>query len=218
MKEVSAWQRIQTHGIRAVGNTDLLAVALAREERDLEKSEAHAQTFVRRHGAGRLADISKGDLLTLAGLESFEADRVLAAIELGRRLAGQAKEMTEEITTPEAAYAQFAHLADEPRENFCVAFLDTKARLLTKRTIHTGTLTMSVVGPREVFREAVRENAAMVVLAHNHPSGDPTPSPEDKAVTRKLVEVGDALDILVVDHIVVGRDGKFASLKSLGLM
>ena len=218
MAQESAWDRVQRLGVKAASNIDLLAIALTREAGDLEEGEAVAQKLARRLGAGRLIDVSAGDLQTLAGLEPYEAARVLAAIELGRKLAGQGKVKTDEITSKEAAYAVFAHLADEAQENFCVAFLDAKAKLLSVSTIHKGTLTMSVVGPREVFREAVRENAAMVVLAHNHPSGDPTPSPEDARVTRKLVEVGEALDIPVVDHIVVGHDGRYVSLREKGMM
>jgi len=218
MAEESAWDRVQRLGVKAASNIDLLAIALTREVRDLEAGEANAQKIARQLGASRLLDVSAGDLKAMAGLEAYEAARVLAAIELGRKLAGQGTVKTDEITSKEAAYAVFAHLADETQENFCVAFLDAKAKLLTTRTIHKGTLTMSVVGPREVFREAVRENAAMIVLAHNHPSGDPTPSPEDGRVTRKLVEVGEALDIPVVDHIVVGHDGRYVSLREKGMM
>ncbi|MBS1708184.1 MAG: DNA repair protein RadC [Armatimonadetes bacterium] len=218
MVEETAWDRMQRLGVRATGNIDLLTVALTREAADLEAGEVVAQTIVRRLGAARIADMSLGDLQQFAGLEGYEAARVLAAMELGRKLAGQGNVKSEEITSPEAAYAVFADLADETQENFCVAFLDAKAKLLTRKVIHKGTLTMSVVGPREVFREAVRENAAMIVLAHNHPSGDPTPSPEDGRVTQKLVSVGEALDIPVIDHIVVGHDGRFVSLRDKGMM
>jgi DNA repair protein RadC len=84
-------------------------------------------------------------------------------------------------------------------------------------TVHIGTVNMSVVGPREVFREAVRENAAALVVAHNHPSGDPSPSPEDIAVTRKLVEVGEILDIPLLDHVIVG-DEHYYSMREKGLL
>ncbi|MBX3110706.1 MAG: DNA repair protein RadC [Fimbriimonadaceae bacterium] len=218
MAEESAWDRVQRLGVKAASNIDLLAIAMTREPGDLENGEATAQRLARRLGAGRLIDVSAGDLKDAAGLEAYEAARVLSAIELGRRLAGQGKVKTDEITSSEAAYAMFAHLADEPAENFCVGFLDAKAKLLSVETVHKGTLTMSVVGPREVFRAAVRENAAMIVLAHNHPSGDPTPSPEDVRVTHKLVEVGEALEITVVDHIVVGHDGRYVSLRQKGMM
>lgn len=214
----TALGRVLQSGVRSVATTDLLAVALCRDAQDIDKAEAEATKLVRRMPGGRLLDLAPVDLRHAAGLEGHEALRVLAAMELGRRLAGAGRHLVDEILTPDAAYQVFAGLADEPREHFCMAVLNTKGKLVCTRTIHVGTLNMSIVGPREVFREAIRENAATVVLAHNHPSGDPEPSPEDLEITRKLVEVGRALDIVVADHIIVGHDHKYVSLCERGLM
>lgn len=207
-----AAQRLRQQGIRSVGLADLLAVAICRTEADLEKAERQAAALARRFPGARLADLAPVDLRDSVGLEPFEALRVLAAMELGRRIAGAGKQVVDQILSPQEAYLVFAWLADEPKEHFCAAFLNSKGKLLSVRTIHIGTLNMSIVGAREVFREAIREGAASMVLAHNHPSGDPEPSPEDIAITAKLVAVGDTLDISVADHLIIGHDQKFVSL------
>ncbi|MCU0316661.1 MAG: DNA repair protein RadC [Fimbriimonadaceae bacterium] len=211
----SPWVRIQHHGLKAVSVIDLLSLCLSREEADVERNEGVARDLVKRYPAGRLSDVSPRDLLNAVGLEQFESQRMLAGIELGRRIAGAGKKVTEEISTAEQAYELFAYLADEPREHFCIASLNTKNKVLAVRTIHIGTLNASLVGAREVFREALRENASHIILAHNHPSGDPTPSPEDISVTKKLKALGQELDIIVIDHLVIGQ-GSFVSMARQG--
>lgn len=212
-----AWSRIQHFGLKAVGTVDLLTVLLARDERDVEANERVAQELARRYPGAKLADLSAVDLKDAAGLEAYEAHRLLAAFELGRRVAGQGKQMVREVNDQKSAYLLFKDLENEKQEHFCAAFLNSKNGVISRRTIHIGTVNMSVVGAREVFREAVRENAASVIVAHNHPSGDPEPSPEDIQVTQRLKEVGETLDIPVLDHIIVGHD-RYVSFYELGLL
>lgn len=212
-----AWSRIQHFGIKAVPVVDLLTVLLARESGDIEANERVAQELARRYPGARLADLSVLDLKDAAGLESFEAHRLLSAMELGRRVAGQGRQMVTTVSDQKSAYMLFKHLESEKQEHFCAAFMNSKNGVISTRTIHIGTVNMSVVGPREVFREAVRENAAGVIVAHNHPSGDPEPSPEDIQVTQRLAEVGETLDIPLLDHIIVGQD-RFVSFYERGLL
>jgi DNA repair protein RadC len=217
MSAGDAYRRIQQHGLKAVSTADLMCMILSREERDIEANERAALEIVRRYPGSRLMDLSPAELHSVAGIEGFEGLRLLAAMELGRRVAGQGKQLVESISDQEEAYQVFRWLENETQEHFCAAFLNTKAAILSTKVIHIGTLNMSVVGARELFREAVRENAASVIVAHNHPSGDPTPSPEDVAITKKLAEVGELLDVPVLDHIIVGQ-GKFVSLHQLGVL
>ena len=105
----------------------------------------------------------------------------------------------------------------ERREHFAVLLLNAKNHILALKTISMGTLTSSVVHPREVFQAAIEQSAASVILVHNHPSGDPAPSGEDLAVTRRMVEAGEIMDIPVLDHVIVGYD-KFISLKEEGMI
>lgn len=195
---------------------DLLAVAFARRETDV--SEDVGRELAKRYEPlARLADAGADEVRELTGLEAFESLRNQALLELGRRAAGGGKGQPGAISSPEEVAKRLAHLRREKQEHFVAVLLDAKNTVLKVSTIHKGTLTMSVVGPREVFREAVREGASSIVVAHNHPSGDPTPSPEDIEVTARLVEVGAALDIPVHDHVIIG-DPDWVSLRSRGLM
>jgi DNA repair protein RadC len=108
-------------------------------------------------------------------------------------------------------------LRDEKREHFLALLMDTKGGVLREHTVSVGDLSSSLVHPREVFVEAIRRSAASLLVAHNHPSGDPTPSPEDVQVTRRLVEAGELLGIEVLDHVIIG-DNRWVSLREKGLM
>jgi DNA repair protein RadC len=138
-------------------------------------------------------------------------------MELGRRMANAAQGPKDTIESAEDVMAHMDHLRYEKREHFVAILLDAKNNIIRIAPIHVGTLTSSIVGAREVFREAIRDGAASIILVHNHPSGDPTPSPEDCEVTDHLVLVGDMLDIPVVDHVVIG-ERTYRSFAQLGLM
>lgn len=212
-----AWGRVQHFGLRAVNPVDLLALVLARTPEDVEAAERWAIDLARRYPGARVADLGPADLHGIAGLESYEAHRLLAALELGRRAAGLGKQTVETVSSDEDAYRLFRWLENEKQEHFCVAHLNAKGGVISTRVAHIGTLTMSVVSPRDVFREAVRANAASVILAHNHPSGDPTPSPEDISITRRMMALGEELDVAVLDHLVIG-EGRYVSLNRTGKM
>ncbi|MER3496094.1 MAG: hypothetical protein C4320_04395 [Armatimonadota bacterium] len=197
----------------------MIAVGFAKSERAAVGAEAAAADWLRRKGGSlrKILDCDEPDLANAFGLDPFECSRARALIELGRRAALVQAEKLAGLDTAESAYEAVRHLELETKEHFIALLLDSQLQIRRTATIHVGTLTASMVGPREVFREAIREAASMVIVAHNHPSGDPTPSPEDRQVTRKLVEVGDLLDIPVMDHIVVG-DGRYCSMKRDRLM
>ena len=214
---VDTVDRIQRSGVKTANLVDLLAVVLAREESDVEACIADAQKLMRRLKPNRILDIAPAELRDTSGLESFEVLQRQAAMELGRRSNEANRGEREEMSSSQAVFEHFRYLQDEPREHFCAAFLDSKNNLISTRTIHIGTLNASMVGAREVFREAIRENAASLIVVHNHPSGDTVPSPEDIGVTRKLVEVGKMLDILLLDHLIIGSDG-YTSLNERGLL
>ncbi len=122
------------------------------------------------------------------------------------------------ISSPgDAAFIMRSFLEESDRERFCVLCLDTKNQPSCIATVSIGTLNSSLVHPRETFQIAIMANSAAVILSHNHPSGDPTPSREDIQLTKRLAEAGELLDISVLDHIVIGSDGKYVSLKEKGL-
>jgi DNA repair protein RadC len=157
-------------------------------------------------------------LTALRGVGEARAVLIHAALELGRRLAGETRDEGSPLRSPRDVYAVFApRLEDLPVEEFHVAVLDTQHRLERDVTITRGILNSSLVHPREVFREAIAERAAAIVLVHNHPSGDPSPSADDRAVTEQLVAAGRLLDIPVHDHVIVGR-GRYMSFAEAGLL
>lgn len=157
-------------------------------------------------------------LTSVPGIGRARAVVIHAALELGRRMAIETRQEGMSVRSPRDVYRLFApRLEDLPVEEFHVAVLDAQHRVERDITITRGILNSSLVHPREVFREAIAERAAALILIHNHPSGDPTPSDDDRAVTDQLVAAGRLLDIPVHDHIIVGR-GRYTSFAEAGLL
>jgi DNA repair protein RadC len=166
----------------------------------------------------RLAGQPVASLTALAGVGTARAVAIHAALELGRRMAAEAREEGAPVRSPRDVFAVYApRLEDLPVEEFHVAVLDSQHRLERDIAVTRGILNSSLVHPREVFREAIAERAAAVILVHNHPSGDPTPSADDRAVTEQLVAAGRLLDIPVHDHVIIGR-GRYTSFAEAGLL
>lgn len=159
------------------------------------------------------------DLVAIDGVGPAAAARVLACLEISRRAATWRSSRRPTISTPEDVIelcaCQFRGL---DREHFWALALNTKNQLLKMVEVSVGSLNASIVHPRELFKDAVKVSAASMVVVHNHPSGDPTPSGADIQLTRRLVKAGDVLGIEVLDHVVIGDGGEHASLRDLGLM
>ena len=166
----------------------------------------------------RLASQPVAALTELRGVGTVRAVTVHAAIELGRRAAREGRHDGAPVRSPRDVAAYFApRLEDLPVEEFHVAVLDAQHRVERDVTVTRGILNSSLVHPREVFREAIAERAAAIILVHNHPSGDPTPSADDRIVTEQLVAAGRLLDIPVHDHVIIGR-GRYTSFAEAGLL
>lgn len=166
----------------------------------------------------RLGAAEPGELATAPGIGPARACALVAAFELGRRAAAEPARREPRIQGPRDVYRRLGpSLRDRKQEEFWALYLDTQNRVLSERRVTVGLLNSSLVHPREVFAPAIAHAAASVVLAHNHPSGDPDPSPEDLEVTWQLVESGRLLGIPVRDHIVIG-DGRYVSLLERGLV
>jgi DNA repair protein RadC len=213
----SPLEKLKRSGAGNLGPVELVAIILAKEDDDSELRLRHAKELLEKLGGIRnLARFAESTLIEY-GRSQMDAYRFQAALELGRRSKEAKLTQEPDMCNPEDVFAAFAHLSDEPREQVWVALLDVKNRLIHRKQLHIGTLDASVVGTRDVFQEALRVNAASIVLVHNHPSGDPTPSPEDVELTKRLKTAGKHLDIEVLDHVVIGGDS-FASLHRLGLI
>ena len=165
-----------------------------------------------------LARRPPASLARVAGVGRAKAGRVLAALELAKRLADETRPVGAPLRSPSDVHARCAPgLRDLVVEEFHLLILDAQHRVTRDLLITRGTLTSSLVHPREVFRAAIAEAAAGVVVVHNHPSGDPAPSADDRQVTRQLVEAGRLLDLPVYDHVVVGGD-RYFSFAEAGLL
>jgi len=212
-------EKLQTFGLGTASPVDLAAIGFSRREDDVDAGEKAAKEFIKAgHRLLSMNAVAGEDVRRLFGLEGYEALRALALLELGRRTAQVGKGPVTSIASPEDVYRLLRdELRDKRQEYFYAVLVDSKNTVLKKTQIHVGTLTASLVGPREVFREAIREGASALIVAHNHPSGDPTPSPEDIEVTRRLRAVGEMLDIPLLDHVIVG-DERWTSLADAGLM
>nr|WP_274377130.1 DNA repair protein RadC [Desulfofalx alkaliphila] len=165
-----------------------------------------------------IMEMSREELLQLKGITQKSASRLIAVFEIHKMLLKEKRDSSTIINSPDDAAAlvmdEMHHL---DREHFCAILLNTKNHVLAVETISVGTLSSSLVHPREVFKIAIKKSAAGMILLHNHPSGDPSPSKEDIAITKRIMESGEILGVSVLDHLIIG-DGKFASLKEKGLM
>lgn len=203
-------------GVSTLTNTELMAVMLGSGTK--EKSAiglAEEILSCSDVGIAYLAEVSPHELMKINGVGETKAVRLLAGIELGRRISARPKEKKLQIRgTEDVANFFMKELRHEKREIFKALLLNTKGEVLSVETISIGELTVAPVHPREVFCQAVKKSAASVIFAHNHPSGDPTPSKDDLLTTKRLIECGNLLGIKVVDHVVIG-EGTFRSIASI---
>ena len=158
-------------------------------------------------------DIKKG----IKGLGKNKAALIVAALELGKRLAKYLEEKPQISAPADVARILMPSLRDLKQEVLHVLCLDTKNNVTNQRQIFEGSLNVNIIHPREVFRFAIEESSASIILVHNHPSGDPSPSKEDIRATKQLIEAGNCIQIPVLDHIIIG-DGSYVSLKEEGLI
>ena len=212
-------ERLKAHGAHALSSAELLAIVVgAGTVGRSALSLAHEVLSWADGSLRRIAGQPVAALTKLAGIGSARAITVHAALELGRRAAIEEREDGAPLRSPRDVFAVFApRLEDLPVEEFHVAVLDSQHRLERDVTVTRGILNSSLVHPREVFREAIAERAAAVILVHNHPSGDPTPSADDRVVTEQLAAAGRLLDIPVHDHVIIGR-GRYTSFAEAGLL
>jgi len=212
-------ERLIDLGAQALSSAELLAIVLG--SGGLRQSALQLGQSLLVQAGGSLRRIAMQPVAALtaqAGVGMARAATVHAALELGRRMAAESREDGAPVRSPRDVVELFeARLEDLPVEEFHVAVLDSQHRLERDIMVTRGILNSSLVHPREVFREAIAERAAAIILVHNHPSGDPTPSADDRVVTEQLVAAGRLLDIPVHDHVIVGR-GRYTSFAEAGLL
>ena len=211
-------ERLYDRGPDALADAELLALQLGSGRRGHTALDVAREVLAAYGSLTEVAAREPAELASLKGVGPAKAARLASAFELTRRLRARRPGARVQLSTPAEAYAAFAPLMEDLKhEVFRVALLDAQNRLLRDRVISAGTLSASLVHPREVFKPAIVESAAALILLHNHPSGDPTPSREDIRLTRQLAECARLLDLSIHDHVIIGH-AHYVSLAEQGLL
>ncbi|WP_277058408.1 RadC family protein [Trichlorobacter lovleyi] len=214
-------EKLLKRGAAALSDAELLALVLRTGDAAAGKSAIDLGRELLERFDGNLRELAQAELNELQqikGLGLAKAASIKAAFTLGKRFQARRLETLERFTSPAQVFDFFHHeLRDNRKELFLTLLLDGKNRITRKVQVSEGSLNQSIVHPREVFAPAVRESAAAVIFIHNHPSGDPAPSREDREITRRLNEAGEILGIKVLDHIIIG-DGAYFSFVESGLL
>jgi len=209
-------ERLRQVGERALSTTELLALVIGSGQADDNVLTVAQYLLAEVKDLQGLSRASLSELKHIRGIGEAKAGRLKASLELGRRLLLAVRQERPYIAAPsDAANLLMPDMMHLEQEHLRLVLLDTRNRLLGTPTIYVGSLNTSVIRIGELFRAALKENAAAFIVAHNHPSHDPSPSPEDIAVTRKIVEAGRLMSIEVLDHIIIGQNC-FVSLKERG--
>jgi DNA repair protein RadC len=205
--------RLREAGPAALSTTEVLACLIQTPDALNQAQELLA----RFEGLPGLVRASETEITEVDGVGPANASRIKAALEFGRRLNLTAKEERPKVRSPsDLAVILLPEMTRLEREHFVVVSLDTRNQVLAKKTLYIGSLNATHIRIAEVFQEPIRRNAAAIIVAHNHPSGDPSPSPDDVSVTRQIREAGDLLGIELLDHLVIG-DQRFVSLRERNL-
>ncbi len=207
-------ERAEKYGISALSNSELLAILFRTGTREISALEL-GNKLLQKYSVSDMTTLSYNELIKISGIGPAKALSVLASFELFKR---SSKTEKKKVISPKDVFGFLKQdLQYLKQENFIGIYLDTQNNIIDMKTIFIGTLSMSVVHPREVFNWAVRLSAASLIICHNHPSGDPTPSNSDIEVTAAIQKAGETMNICLVDHIIIGEN-RFVSLKEIGYL
>lgn len=214
-------EKMQKTGAASLSDAELLALVIRSGDPSTKQSAIDLGRELIKHFSGNLRELASADLSELCAIKGVglaKATSVKAAFTLASRFKDRKLERFDRFTSPQQVFDYFNHeFRDSRKEYFLVLLLDGKNRIIRRVQISEGSLNQSIVHPREVFSPAVKETSAAVILVHNHPTGDPAPSSEDIAITRRLKEAGEIMGIKVLDHIIIG-DGEYVSFVERGLL
>lgn len=211
-------ERMFSKGAGALADRELIAILLGSGRPGRGSLDVAADLLARLGNVRALAACGAEPLMDVPGVGSGKAARLVAAVELGRRVVRFRKEEPYPIRSPkDAAHLLMDEMRSLDREEFRVLLLDAKNRVIGVEVVSIGTLTASLIHPREGLKAAIVRSAASIILVHNHPTGVPTPSREDIEITERFVEAGRVIGIDVLDHVIIG-DGRFESLREMGYL
>jgi DNA repair protein RadC len=210
-------ERLQYYGSGSLSTSELLAIILRTGTQSESVINLGSRLLATFDGLAGIARASFSDLCAIHGMGMAKAAQIKASLELGKRLMVSSPEERPQVKSPaDVANLLMLEMGFLDQEHLRVVLLDTKNRVLGMPTIYVGSLNTSVLRVGELFREAIKANCAALIVVHNHPSGDPTPSPEDVRITQQIVEAGKLVDVDVLDHLVIGQQ-RYVSLKERGL-
>ena len=208
-------EKLRHHGAAALGDNELIALLIGNGSRRGNALSVANALLAAHGGLHGLTRCTADDFVRIPGIGPARAAQIVAALELGRRTLAHAPSARLQIRGPDDAAAfLMPRFGSRGVEQFGILLLDAKHRVMRTAVLSVGTLNSSIVEPRDVFREAAIGGATAIVIFHNHPSGDPTPSPDDVFLTRRLVAAGALIGIDVVDHLVLG-DTRYVSIKGV---
>lgn len=210
-------ERLIKQGPESLSNAELLGIILRTGSRE-ENVVSLCNRIFSEYSIKQLSLARIPRLVQIHGIGEAKASQITAVFELARRLETYVEDPKPKVRTPREVYSlMYPKMREQKKEKFITLYLDTKNHVLKEEVVSVGSLNSSIVHPREVFKSALLESSASVIMIHNHPSGDPSPSREDILVTEKLVEGGKLLGIDVLDHIIIG-EGRYISLKDEGFV
>ncbi|HII91440.1 MAG TPA: JAB domain-containing protein [Methanosarcina sp.] len=216
-KEERPRERLIRNGPESLSNAELLGIILRTGSRE-ENVVNLCSRILTEYSIKQLSLANVSRLMQVHGVGKAKAAQIAAVFELARRLETFVEEPKRKVCSPKDVYTlMYPKMREQKKEKFITLCLDTKNQILKEEIISIGSLNASIVHPREVFKSALMESSASVIMVHNHPSGDPSPSREDIMVTEKMVEGGKLLGIDVLDHIIIG-EGRYVSLKDEGFV
>ncbi len=211
-------ERLLRYGSGHLSDAQLLAIILRTGGHGISALGLARELLSRFDSLRAVEEASSAELGKIKGMGTAKTAQLKASFELGKRLLSEKKEKGKPLLNSKDVYEYYSpRLYGLKREVFICSFLDAKNRVFKDSTISEGTLTSSLIHPREVFREAIREAAASVIFIHNHPSGEPNPSKDDISITKRLYDAGRIVGIEVIDHIIIG-DGDYVSMKEKGFL
>jgi DNA repair protein RadC len=210
-------ERLIRNGPESLSNAELLGIILRTGSRE-ENVVNLCSRILTEYSIKQLSLANISRLMQVHGVGKAKAAQIAAVFELARRLETFVEEPKRKVCSPKDVYTlMYPKMREQKKEKFITLCLDTKNQILREEVVSVGSLNASIVHPREVFKSALMESSASVIMVHNHPSGDPSPSREDIMVTEKMVEGGKLLGIDVLDHIIIG-EGRYVSLKDEGFV
>ncbi len=207
-------EKLLNNGVESLSNAELIAILLATGAKELTAIKL-AENILNYSNDGLrfLTDTTVEELSNIRGMGLAKSAQLIAAVELGKRIALTTKVNNYRIKSPmDVSSLLMEELRYKKKEYFNILLLNTKHELISIENISIGSLNASIVHPREVFQRAIKRSSSSIILVHNHPSGDPSPSNEDIKITKRLQEAGSIVGIEVLDHIIIG-DGTYCSLK-----